>query len=598
MPYFKFKKINFEKNIADNLISMGEALNSEFSYLKIEDNSTSLYYSLTGVVKIKNNSFINNHNLSKLFFSNPDVQSLELYNNIFWNNNIKSYGPITTFSYPNYLTIKNNIFIHIQKINYFLTSNTETFISNSYFDTLSCATFPPSVTCGPGNLFNLDPMFVDTAAGNFHLQPCSPLLNAGDNSVVAPGETDLAGNPRIQGGIVDIGAYETPAPNLSAAPVATPACDNVANGAISFTPENGCPPYAYQWTSGNHSGQSLTGLSAGPYLFTITDARGASFSTSATIPVGTPVSVSPQPMPLICGDTIGGTAAVTVSGGTGPYHFNWGGIAQTDSIVSGLAAGNYPVTVTDAQGCTSAGTVNIDRTGGLTVSISVDKISCHGAADGSFTVMPTDGKSPYHWQWENGPESPAYGPLGPGTYQGTLTDAFGCSILWVLPLDDPDTISYTDVITSATDTIAPNGRIQLSTVTGGTEPYAINWSNGQQGSTISGLKPGTYKVTITDAHNCTATGTFLLSFTVDTNEPGQSMQCQVAPNPVSDRLLISGPVGGLFMLYDMLGRPMRSIALSGGAAQIGVADLPAGSYRWTMVVPGMVFRRGGIVIKL
>jgi hypothetical protein len=307
--------------------------------------------------------------------------------------------------------------------------------------------------------------------------------------------------------------------------------------------------------------------------------------------------ISPQPAPLICGDTIGGAAAVSVLGGNSPYHFKWGGIAQTDSVVSGLAAGVYPVTVTDAQGCTSTGAVNIDKQGGLTVSVQVDKISCHGAADGSFTVIPADGKSPYHWQWQNGPESPAYGPLGPGTYQGTLTDAFGCFILWVLPLDDPDTIGFTHVITPATDTIAPNGMIQVNNISGGTEPYTVQWSNGHQGAALSGLKPGVYTVTVTDAHDCTTTATYYLNFTVDAHEPGLPAQCKVMPNPVLDHLAVSGPADGRFMLYDMLGRPLKSVLLHQGTTVVETGDLPRGSYRWTILAPGAAAGQGGLVIK-
>lgn len=158
-------------------------------------------------------------------------------------------------------------------------------LSNSslYNTAFTCAGLPPG-TCGPGMIEGVDPMFVDPASGDFRLQPCSPLVNAGDNALVSPDNTtDLAGKPRIAGGRVDMGAYETPAPNLLAAPDITPACPGTSSGSAAFQPENGCPPYEFVW-SALGSGSSYTGLPAGAYTVTITDARGSAFSASFTVP--------------------------------------------------------------------------------------------------------------------------------------------------------------------------------------------------------------------------------------------------------------------------------------------------------------------------
>ena len=96
---------------------------------------------------------------------------------------------------------------NLNSIIYFNTAN----IGTNYLDNgddmvyeYSCSF--PQITNGVGNI-SADPQFVSSISNNWQLQPTSPCINAGTNAY-APIPWDLAGNPRIIGGTVDIGCYE------------------------------------------------------------------------------------------------------------------------------------------------------------------------------------------------------------------------------------------------------------------------------------------------------------------------------------------------------------------------------------------------------
>ncbi|WP_343531287.1 choice-of-anchor Q domain-containing protein [Pedobacter sp.] len=69
------------------------------------------------------------------------------------------------------------------------------------------ASCPVGGTCNTGVIYNQDPKFMDAAAGNFALKISSPAVNKGNNSLNSV-SIDIAGQPRLSGNSVDLGAYE------------------------------------------------------------------------------------------------------------------------------------------------------------------------------------------------------------------------------------------------------------------------------------------------------------------------------------------------------------------------------------------------------
>ena len=207
-----------------------------------------------------------------------------------------------------------------------------------------------------------------------------------------------------------------------------------------------------------------------------------------------------------------GEACITISGGTPPYNTTWNGQNQTGLCLTNRPAGNYVVTVSDANGCIK--TLNI-TIGGATsaitqTGINVNHVSCNGGSDGSACVTVSGGNPPYSYNWQpGGSNTSCANNVKVGTYAVTVTDSKGCT----LAIPGIQVTEPTMIVLSTTTNIA-TGCIDL-TVSGGTAPYQYLWSANANNSTAQdpcGLAtPGTYTVTVTDAKNCTKTTTVTLA---------------------------------------------------------------------------------------
>lgn len=134
-----------------------------------------------------------------------------------------------------------------------------------------------------------------------------------------------------------------------------PSCFGGSNGTATITVENGTAPFSYQWnTTPAQSTQSATGLSAGSYTVVVTDSEGC--ITIDTVTVGQPQILAISSSTISAQNSTSqpdGSISVTVAGGTNPYTYSWNTTPpQNTNSASGLIAGTYTVTITDANGCT------------------------------------------------------------------------------------------------------------------------------------------------------------------------------------------------------------------------------------------------------
>jgi aminopeptidase-like protein len=278
-------------------------------------------------------------------------------------------------------------------------------------------------------------------------------------------------------------------------------CGN-SNGSIDLTVSGGTPAYTYNW-GGGVTTQDRSNLAAGTYTVTVTDANNCTKTISATVNNTGGPSVTETHVNVLCYGASTGSIDISVSGGTAPYTYNWGGGITTQDR-SNLAAGNYCVTVSDANACTAVLCVNITQPADLVPSETHVNVLCNGANTGSIDVSVTGGVSPYTYNWGGGITTQDRSNLAAGTYTVTVTDANNCTKTLSATITQPSALTVTETNVDVLCNGASTGSIDVS-VSGGTSPYTYNWGGGVTTQDRTGLAAGTYTVTVTDANNCTKT---------------------------------------------------------------------------------------------
>jgi hypothetical protein len=288
------------------------------------------------------------------------------------------------------------------------------------------------------------------------------------------------------------------------APTTTENCGR-KNGTATATVSGGIAPFTYTWTTIPVQTTSVaTGLSAGGYTVTVTDANGCTGFVKAIVTTTGPVNVTTTFTSDNCGKK-NGTATATITGGTAPYTYAWTTVpVQTTNVATGLAAGSYSVTVTDKNACSTTVPVVITATSGLTVTTPTTTEKC-GRKDGTATAVVSGGTAPYTYSWTTLPIQTASLATGltAGGYTVTVTDASGCtgSVKAIVTTTGP--ISVTTPIT--TENCGKKDGTATAVVSGGTAPYTYSWTTYpiQTASVATGLTSGGYTVTVTDVNGCT-----------------------------------------------------------------------------------------------
>ncbi len=281
-------------------------------------------------------------------------------------------------------------------------------------------------------------------------------------------------------------------------------CFGNADGTASVTASGGTPGYTYLWSNGQIT-ETANSLVAGDYTVTVTDANGCPSSATLTVDLTNPqIVISGTPTPVSCFGGNDGSATVTVNSGNGPFLYSWSN-GGTSATISSLAIGDYTVTVTGADGCTSVTTVTVPGSPELTVTTTTtSNVSCFGGSDGSITVSSNGGTGSVTYSWSNGETTETISNLSAGTYTVTATDGNGCTATTSATITEPTELTATGTGTNVTVNGGNDGTATV-TPSGGTPPYTYLWSDGQTTATATNLTAGSYTVTVTDDNGCTTT---------------------------------------------------------------------------------------------
>jgi gliding motility-associated-like protein len=185
----------------------------------------------------------------------------------------------------------------------------------------------------------------------------------------------------------------------------------------------------------------------------VTDASGCSTISTVTITTsGNVPSVNTTSTPALCGNN-NGTATASVSGGTSPYTYLWNNGATTSSI-TGLGAGNYTVTVTDATGCTQTQVVSVSAVPGPTATVTSDVT----ITTGQSVTLTAGGGGMYLWNNGITGNPLIVSPSVTTIYCVTVTDANGCSdtACVIVTVEQPVDCDYADDQLFVPDAFSPN----------------------------------------------------------------------------------------------------------------------------------------------
>lgn len=241
------------------------------------------------------------------------------------------------------------------------------------------------------------------------------------------------GNPLFENGALSI---ENNSLLSATSDVVHAGCNGEPIGSIDLSVSGGVPPISYEWSNGETT-EDIASLTGGEYRVTVSDASGNCpkvFFVNVA-PTG-PADIQGTVTNMSCPSTVDGTIDVQVASGGGPYTFLWSN-GETTPFIDDLFEGIYEVSVTDAAGCTTTASFEVENPNKIVPSVTITNASTATSSDGAVTINSISGGSPpFTFLWNNGETTQNIAELLPGDYIVTITDAIGCTHVYGYLVND------------------------------------------------------------------------------------------------------------------------------------------------------------------
>lgn len=350
-------------------------------------------------------------------------------------------------------------------------------------------------------------------------------------------------------------------------------CPDAADGGINLMLNNTSePPSTVDWSDGG-SDLNRTGLIAGQYSVTVTTGEGCTLSETFDIVVSSPVSLLATTTNVTCANVNDGTIDLTLEGTiTPPTTVMWSD-GNTGLDRTNLAAGEYIVTVTTAEGCILEETFEIITSNIISLSSTVTDLTCANIADGSIDLtLEGTANPPAAVVWSDGNTELDRTGLSAGQYSVTVTSAEGCTVEETFEVGVSSAISLSSVVNDIPCSVAADGSIDL-TLNGTTGPPAsVIWSDGSTDLDRTNLAGGQYSVTVTTSEGCIFEETFEISVSALL-----TLTADVMPVPC-----VAASNGSIDVTFGGTPEPPASVLWNDGSTDLDRTGLFASDYTVTV----------------
>ena len=353
------------------------------------------------------------------------------------------------------------------------------------------------------------------------------------------------------------------------------ACNGASTGAATITANGGTSPYTYLWSPSGGTNFIATNLAAGNYSVLVTDHNLCTTTTSLTINQPNSITANATSTPATCGQS-NGTTNLTVSGGTPGYTYTWNPSGGNLNNETGLAGGNYTVTIKDANNCTLTAQTTVVQTPSVNLTATSTPASC-GIMNGTATASATGGTGALAYTWNTGANTSSVSNLsGNTTYVVSVSDVLGCSASKNITVGNHLSPVLSVTSTSVTCNGGTNGSASVGINVGtGTAPFNYSWlPNGGTNPLATNLSAGMYTVEVKDSANCVTTSAVTINQPLPINATltNTSAACGLPNGTASVVSVVGGTAGYTYSWSPTGGNTTNANGLIAGIYTLAIKD--------------------------